>query len=357
MNKLNLLEEVIDYIDDVPTIEKMPKRTLKDKGIYGPTSAHVIEEIHTPLNYEYLTTTTGTSAFQNLVGVVKQEIPDRIKASHRAFELAGIYEKSKILITYAPLVNVFTREALDTYEIEWEFLIKSSRDALMLAICKGGFDAIVGESEFIKSTIKDAKKFGLIKYFPEKMKIITAGTALDLELLEELKELKGYAVHDLYGTQEFGWITIDGIELRDDIEVISDENKTSGDLIVGGLPTGDRFLIDQNGHICNRNGKIITYSKKRSELEYECIIKSTKLKNKITIARVAKSILRYKAKIVRTSKDIVLDAFETKVSLRYYDDSKEIFFKKKPLLLEALIEAQLVYQSQGKKDPVWTKRS
>jgi hypothetical protein len=45
-----------------------------DKGIAGPTAAHVIEEIHTPLNLALVTFTTGSSAFQNIVGVTQNEL-------------------------------------------------------------------------------------------------------------------------------------------------------------------------------------------------------------------------------------------------------------------------------------------
>lgn len=49
-----------------PLLAEMPRRTLADKGIAGPTAAHVIEELHTPLNLAYTTFTTGTTAFQTL---------------------------------------------------------------------------------------------------------------------------------------------------------------------------------------------------------------------------------------------------------------------------------------------------
>ena len=57
-----------------PLFSQMPHYTLEDKGIAGPTAAHRIEEVHTPLNLAYLTFTTGSSAFQNIVGVTHQEL-------------------------------------------------------------------------------------------------------------------------------------------------------------------------------------------------------------------------------------------------------------------------------------------
>ena len=61
----SLLQEISLLVEDfgsAPKLEEMPKRTLADKGIAGPTAAHVIEDVHTPLNLAYLTFTTGTSA-------------------------------------------------------------------------------------------------------------------------------------------------------------------------------------------------------------------------------------------------------------------------------------------------------
>ncbi|MFQ9936695.1 MAG: hypothetical protein ACLRXQ_12685 [Phascolarctobacterium faecium] len=59
---------------------------MADKGIAGPTAAHVIEDVHTPLNLAYLTFTTGTSAFQNIV-----ELP-MLNCRH-ASELRSILER------------------------------------------------------------------------------------------------------------------------------------------------------------------------------------------------------------------------------------------------------------------------
>lgn len=44
------LEWLLEAQPGIPSLQEMPRRTLEDKGIAGPTAAHVIEEIHTPLN-------------------------------------------------------------------------------------------------------------------------------------------------------------------------------------------------------------------------------------------------------------------------------------------------------------------
>lgn len=67
------LEWLLEAQPGIPSLEEMPCRTLDDKGIAGPTAAHVIEEIHTPLNLALVTFTTGSSAFQNIVGVTHNE--------------------------------------------------------------------------------------------------------------------------------------------------------------------------------------------------------------------------------------------------------------------------------------------
>ena len=69
-----MLEWLVDAQQGIPTLAEMPRRTLSDKGIAGPTAAHVIEEIHTPLNLALVTFTTGSSAFQNIVGVTQNEL-------------------------------------------------------------------------------------------------------------------------------------------------------------------------------------------------------------------------------------------------------------------------------------------
>lgn len=354
--KLEELKEFIYLIEDVPTLDKMPRKTLKDKGIAGPTSAHFIEETHTPLNFKCLTFTTGTSAFQNIVGILEEEIIEKKKATLKIFDILDIKPNDKVLITYPPLTNVFSKEALEERGVTWNFLEKSSRDALIYEICKNKPEVVVGESSFLRVALEDAKKTELIKLFPEKLKFITAGTSLDLEFLEVCKNYKGFEVHDLYGAQEFGWICLDGVPLRDDIELIKNDKNDFCDLILGGVSTGDRFLVNQEGHVCNKNGKIITYSKERVELEYETIILETPVKNIDTMKKFIKSMIRVKSKIIRLSPCIKLGCETLKVGLKYYDNNKIIPITGKVTFLENMLEAQLNYQQKNKKDSVWNKR-
>ena len=52
-----ILAEIASMVKDfgsAPTFAEMPRKTLADKGIAGPTAAHTIEEVHTPLNLAIL---------------------------------------------------------------------------------------------------------------------------------------------------------------------------------------------------------------------------------------------------------------------------------------------------------------
>ncbi len=360
MSQIDDFREYVEDFNMVPNTEEMPRRTLKDKGIYGPTSAHVIEEIHTPFNLHYVTITTGTTAFQNIVGVTKHEIDDRIVASSKALELAGVKKGQKILFTYPPLVNVFSKEALIENEIEWSFLERSSRDHLILAMHDFKPDAVIGESTFLKATLQDAKKANLIEFIPKNMSFITAGTPLDTELIEVAKEYVDGHVHDLYGCQEFGWLTIDGIPLREDIVLVPTDKDGYCDLVVGGLSTGDRFPIDEkNGHICNKDGKVITYGRVRTSPEYETIIMETTALNAETVDRLTRTILRIKGKIVRVSPELKVGSDKNVLCLKHYGSDKSYLIEqdKGTKLFDSLLDAQFDYQSQKKNDPTWVKRS
>lgn len=192
-----------------PLLAEMPRRTLADKGIAGPTAAHVIEELHTPLNLAYTTFTTGTTAFQTPVGVTWQELPDRAAAGVRALERCGVPRGAELLVTYPPLVNVFSRQALKEYGSEPRFILRPSRDALLAELCSGA-RFVVGESSFLRAALQDAHRLGLTCELQEHLVLIAAGTPLDPELAEEAARLPGAQVHDLYGCQEFGWLVLDG---------------------------------------------------------------------------------------------------------------------------------------------------
>ena len=350
-----------------PTLEEMPRRTLSDKGIAGPTSAHVIEEVHTPLNLAYMTYTTGSSAFQNIVGITYEELPARVKASENVFRMAGLEQGDKVLVTYPPLVNVFSGESFKKYGLDCSFLTRSSRDAFLAAFYEIKPKAVIGESSFIRASLEDARNMGVAEELPRGSVLLTAGTPLDLELIEVAERVIGAEVHDLYGCQEFGWLALDGVPLRDDIELMPVEGDTTNtvfEIAVGGLPTGDQFPVAENGHVCNRDGKIITYRRKRAYPEHEVVVRETQLSATVTLERAARSILRIKGRIVKLDPNVVTGASKTVLELvpdpiASKGQGKGFFVEgpEKTKLFDDLVRAQLDYQQNGKADPVWKKRS
>lgn len=270
-----MLEWLVDAQQGIPTLAEMPRRTLSDKGIAGPTAAHVIEEIHTPLNLALVTFTTGSSAFQNIVGVTQNELLLRSAAGKRVLAECGVTAGQHMVVTYAPLVNVFTRQALDESGLHWSFLSRSCRDALLIALCRQQPDVVVGESSFLRATLEQALKMNLQAYLPKTLMLITAGTPLD-EALVPLCASLGYGLHDVYGCQEFGWLILDGLPLREDISLVAaPQGGDWREVIVGGLPTGDSFPVATNGHLCNLQGKIQTWKRRRTTPEYDMVVMAT----------------------------------------------------------------------------------
>ena len=360
------IASMVKTFGSAPTLAEMPRRTLADKGIAGPTAAHVIEEVHTPLNLAYLTFTTGSSAFQNIVGITFAELPRRIQASFKVLERAGLKAGDKVLVTYPPLVNVFSGDAFKKYGLEWSFLVRSSRDAFLAALYEFQPKAIVGESSFIRASLEDAKHMGVVDELPKDLILLTAGTPLDLELLPVAKEVLNAQVHDLYGCQEFGWLCMDGVPVRDDLELVKLPHKSGQEmyeLVVGGLPTGDSFPVSSSGHVCNSEGKIITYRRERSYPEYEVIVKATTITSTVTLGRLVRSILRIKGRVVKVSPDVVTSADHTILELRpdYISAGLQegiiIEGPDKTKAFDDLVQAQLDYQQKAKADPTWTKRS
>ena len=195
------------------------------------------------------------------------ELPARIRASVRILERAGLKRGDKLLVTYPPLVNVFSGQALKDFGLKWSFLVRSSRDAFLAALYKERPAAVVGESAFLRAALTDAKNMGVAEDLPKGVKLLTAGTPLDLELLPVAQELLQAEVHDLYGCQEIGWLAMDGIPVRDDIELTPAAIRGGQqyyELIAGGLPMGDSFPCSESGHVCNKAGKIITYRRERT---------------------------------------------------------------------------------------------
>lgn len=356
MDYLDSLREMIRSVGSGPLLEEMPRNTLADKGIAGPTAAHRIEEIHTPLNFSYLTCTTGSSAFQNLVGVTQQELPSRIAAGKRALMQAGLKPGDVMVVTYPPLVNVFTRQALEEYGIQVRFICRPSRDALLLELCTPPVDAVLGESSFLRASLVDAKRLGLWDRLPHGLNVIAAGTPLDRELSDVLAPLPGAALHDLYGCQEFGWLVLDGVPLREDI-VLWDSGREDGrrHLLVGGLPTGDCFLLGENP--LNPQGTILTQTGERAGAEAEVTILATTLADPATAARVARSILRIKAKIVRVSPQLRCGQPNSVLCVQIPGQEAQMQLSG-PVATKAfddLVESQKQYQRQAKNDPVWSK--
>lgn len=356
MNLIDDLRQSLEMYGTGPRLEDMPHNTLEEKGIAGPTAAHRIEEIHTPLNLAYTTFTTGSSAFQNVVGVTWQEIPARIQAGVLALERAGVPNGSEVIVTYPPLVNVFSNSAFQKADIKVRFIRRPSRDALLVELCTGHPRCVIGESSFLRSALQDAKKLGLYASLPSDLILIAAGSPLDPELVETVSGLPKAQVHDLYGCQEFGWLTLDGVPLRNDILLLEDSEADGRQhLIVGGIPTGDTFLLGR--HPLNPEGKICTNTRQRSACELETTILSCDAARD-TALRAARTILRLKAKIIRVSSEYYPSKEGTHLILSSPDGKNklEIRSPEKTKLLDDLIHAQKMYQREAKIDPVWNKQ-
>lgn len=354
-----------------PLLEEMPRSSLKDKGISGSTAAHRIEEIHTPLNLAYVTFTTGTSAFQNIVGVTFQELPDRVEAGKRALRQAGIRRGDRILITYPPLVNVFSRRVFKEYGVEYFFLERPSRDALLVALLREQPAAVLGESTFLRAGLVDARRLGLFKQLPQNLIIVAAGSPLDGELEEEASRLLGAQVHDLYGCQEFGWLTLDGWPLRDDLLLWdSGRRDKRKHLIVGGIATGDCFLCRpcSKDYLARKENReetgrllvdeiIITPSRMRAEIEPETLVAAVSTASQ-TAVRAARSILRIKGKLVRTMGEMCCGQENTVLFLNIPEVNGQLRIEgpDKTRLFDVLLEAQKNYEREAKADPVWNKK-
>jgi len=361
------LESMVEEFATAPTLETVDRRTLADKGIAGATAAHVIEEIHTPYNLAYLSFTTGSTAFQNIVGVTHAELPERVNASLKAFRLAGVVPGSHVLISYAPLVNVFPATALSQFDLTWNFPKRSSRDAFILTLCKDKPAVVLGESSFLRASLADACSLGLEDQIPRDIVVFTAGTTLDLELLSAAENF-GWQVHDLYGCQEFGWLTLDGIPLREDISLIpSPHQEHFSEFVVGGIPMGDSFPISPSGHVCRVKGEpageIITYRRQRTHPEYEVYVTATTLSSAETVNRVARTLLRIKGRVVKVRSDINLSAPVTMLELvpaiadrGQCPEVVAIFTgPEKTRMFDIMVQAQLDLQQTAKTDPTWHK--
>ncbi len=364
MQRLDELADLVDSFGTAPTLADMPRRTLADKGIAGPTAAHVVEEAHVPLNLAYVTFTTGSTAFQNIVGVTYQEIKARIAASHAAFQRAGVERGARVLVTYAPLANVFPATAFAEYGMTWDFLPRSSRDALILALCRDKPALLCGESSFLRATLIDAASLNYADLLPHGITVFCSGTPLDLEFLP-VAEKYGWKVHDLYGCQEFGWLTLDGVPLRGDISLApSPRGEQYREIVAGGLPLADSCPYAESGHVCDPEGKIITYRRERTDPEYEVHVAATTFSNPTTVERAARTMLRIKGRIVKVRPDIACGAPATVLHLvpsspstdgRAHEAALVITGPEKTELFDTLVQAQRDLQDNAKTDPAWTK--
>ena len=341
----------------------MSKRTLSDKGINGPTAAHVIEEVHTPLNYAYITFTTGTTAWQNIVGITPNEKEYRKNVGKNALKMAGVKSGDKAMFCYPPLLNAITNEALLDMGVEWEFLTKSSRDSFLMDIYYKEPNVIFGESSFIKVALQDALRLDIAKDLPQIDIVNCIGTPLDLEAVELIKKVLNARVNDIYGTQEFGWIAMNGKPVREDIAFVkSNVGKEYKETVIGGLPSGDSFPIVESGHVLDKEGKMITYNRKRTMPDYEIYVKETTVNAKQTIERACRSIMRIKSKVAKVPDDVILESDRTVLELlpsiipKDYDEDP-IFVEgpENTKLFDLLVQAQLDYQTLSVKDPCWTK--
>lgn len=126
-------------------------------------------------------------------------------------------------------------------------------------------------------------------YLPKTLTLITAGTPLDEALISLCASL-GYGLHDVYGCQEFGWLILDGLPLREDISLVAaPQGGDWREVIVGGLPTGDSFPVATNGHPCNSQGKIQTWKRQRTTPEYDMVVMATTAHHREIVERTART--------------------------------------------------------------------
>ena len=358
------LHETVASFGTAPTFAAMPRRSLENKGIAGPTAAHVIEEVHVPLNLAYVTFTTGTSAFQNIVGVAAEELPDRQAAGKRVLAMAGVSPGDRILFCYPPLVNVFTKQALDEAGVKILFLRRSSRDAFLDALYHARPEAIMGESAFIKAALEDAIKLEVQDQLPPVKCVMVAGTPLDTDMPPVAAAILEARTFDVYGCQEFGWLAVNGEIIRDDISLIGSAlGQDYKEVVVGGLPMGDSFPVTSHPHLLSDRGRLITYRRRRTVPDYEVVVKAAATGSREALERTARTILRIKARVVKIHPEVELGADKTVLWLKSSLDSIDapaaavIAGPEKTRCFDVLLRAQLNYQEHPPKDPAWIKRS
>ncbi len=337
-----------------PTFEEMPRLDLQSKYQDGPTSAHFVEEMHTPNILAFTTFTTGSSALPNPVGVTHEELPTRQEAARRVLEFCGVPEEARLIVCYPPLVSLFTPEVLREWRLSPEFLRRPNRDQLLEALLQPEPLWLVGESSFLRVTLATVSKLGLNDRLPRQLALLAAGTPLDPDLSAEAEAI-GARLHDLYGCQEFGWLAVDGIPVRDDLTLVpvSPDKKARLTLLVGGLPAGDSFL--RGRHPLNKEGIIVSPSCQRLNGLWETRILAANARDRLTLYWLVRSILRLKAKLVRVDPRVALEHSVTELVVTNGEPGVEYILKgpEQTRLFDELLAAQIRYQSRGKYSQSW----
>ena len=160
---------------------------------------------------------------------------------------------------------------------------------------------------------------------------------------------------------------MDGVPLRDDIALQNRNGKDYYELIVGGLPMSDSFPVSSKGHVLNREGRIITYRRMRTYPDFEVCVLESPLPNAEVVQRVARTILRTKARIVKCSPKLKTGADRTLLELTLsvstgnsgVDESDMpalIEGPEKTRLFDVFGEAQVKYELEKVWDPAYTKK-
>lgn len=109
---------------------------------------------------------------------------------------------------------------------------------------------------------------------------------------------------------------LDGLPLREDISLVAaPQGGDWREVIVGGLPTGDNFPVATNGHLCNLQGKIQTWKRRRTTPEYDMVVMATTAHHREIVERTARTILRIKGRVCRVSTQLQTQASATHIRL------------------------------------------
>ncbi len=222
----------------------------------------------------------------------------------------------------------------------------------------------MGEASFIRAALEDACRLGIDADLPKVSSIMVAGAPMDLELPQIAEQVLGAKVYDVYGCQEFGWLSVNGVPVREDLMMVpSPLGDGYFETLVGGLPMGDSFPYGETGHVLNSDGKIVTYRRRRTVPDYEVVVLETPHTDGELIARAARSILRTKARVVKIHPRMVTGAKTTVLAIKAAEDPVEtdyamlISSPEKTACFDALVQSQVEYEANAVKDPAWIKKS